>query len=89
MRRLGLKAVPRGPRSQTRADQFGLTRREQEVLVHLCEGATNVEIAGRLFISEKTVGHHVSAVLAKLGVESRHAAASKAKESGVVEAVAR
>jgi len=89
MRRLGLKAIPRGPRSQTRADQFGLTRREREILAELCEGATNAEIAGRLFISEKTVDHHVSAVLAKLCVESRHAAALKAKQSGVVDAAAR
>jgi DNA-binding CsgD family transcriptional regulator/tetratricopeptide (TPR) repeat protein len=89
MRRLGLNAIPRGPRADTRADRFGLTRREQEILAHLCEGATNAEIATRLFISEKTVDHHVSAVLAKLGVESRHAAALKAKQSGVVGAAPR
>jgi DNA-binding CsgD family transcriptional regulator len=75
MRRLGVKTIPRGRRSATRADQFGLTPREREVLDLVSEGLTNAEVAQRLFISEKTVGHHVSAVLAKLGVDSRRAAA--------------
>jgi DNA-binding NarL/FixJ family response regulator len=44
------------------------------------EGLTNAEIAARLFISEKTVGHHVSAILGKLGVGSRYEAAKLAAE---------
>jgi DNA-binding CsgD family transcriptional regulator len=75
MRRLGLRAIPRGRRSATRADEFGLTPREREVLELVAAGMTNAEVAQQLFITERTVGHHVSAVLAKLGVDSRRAAA--------------
>ena len=46
----------------------------------VAEGLTNAEIAARLFISEKTVGHHVSSILAKLGVGSRYEAAKLATE---------
>jgi DNA-binding CsgD family transcriptional regulator/tetratricopeptide (TPR) repeat protein len=49
----------------------GLTAREQQVLQLLCEGLTNAQIGLRLFVTTKTVEHHVSRVLAKLGVHSR------------------
>ena len=48
-----------------------LTRREQEVAELLALGLSNPEIAGRLHLSAKTVGHHVSRVLAKLGLRNR------------------
>jgi DNA-binding NarL/FixJ family response regulator len=48
-----------------------LTTRQLEVLELLAEGLSNAEIASRLFTSPKTVEHHVSAVLAKLGAHSR------------------
>jgi DNA-binding CsgD family transcriptional regulator/tetratricopeptide (TPR) repeat protein len=88
MRRLGFRAIPRGRRSTTKADRFGLTTREREVLEHVCAGMTNSDIAVRLVISERTVDHHVSAVLAKMGVDSRRHAASKAAELGLLDVVA-
>jgi DNA-binding CsgD family transcriptional regulator len=69
---LGAARVPRGPRADTRANPAGLTARQLEVLTLLCEGLTNAEIAKRLVLSVKTVDHHVSAVLDKLGVDNRH-----------------
>ncbi|MEX1047615.1 MAG: LuxR C-terminal-related transcriptional regulator [Actinomycetota bacterium] len=55
-----------------------LTKREKEVLALLAEGLTNAEIAARLFVSTKTAGHHVSNVLAKLGLRNRAEAAAYA-----------
>ena len=83
MKDLGLKAIPRGPRAATRAAPAGLTAREQQVLALLAEGLSDREISRRLFISERTVQHHVSAVLAKTGVSSRTAAARQAAHLGI------
>ncbi len=83
MRELGMTSIPRGPRAATRAAPAGLTAREQEVLVLLSQGLPDREISRRLFISERTVHHHVSAVLAKVGVSSRTAAAREAARLGI------
>ena len=80
MRAIGIRSIPAGPRTATRADPDGLTRREHEVLELICARHTNVEIAAKLFISAKTVDHHVSAVLAKLGTPTREAAAAHAAQ---------
>jgi DNA-binding NarL/FixJ family response regulator len=80
---LGLRAIPRGPRAATRAAPAGLTAREQEVLALLSEGLPNREISRRLVISERTVDHHVSAVLSKIGVSSRTEAAREAARMGI------
>jgi DNA-binding NarL/FixJ family response regulator len=80
LRERGIRGVARGPRPATREHPAGLTRRELDVLESLAEGLTNAEIAARLVISEKTVGHHVSAILGKLGVGSRYEAAKLATE---------
>ena len=52
----------------------------------ICAGRTNAQIAERLFISVRTVDHHVSAVLAKLEVQTRNAAASQAARLGLTAA---
>jgi len=84
MRSLGIRSIPAGPRTATRADPLGLTRREREVLDLICAGHTNAEIAAKLFISPKTVDHHVSAVLAKLDAPTREVAATHAARLGLV-----
>jgi DNA-binding CsgD family transcriptional regulator/tetratricopeptide (TPR) repeat protein len=73
LRELGV----RGPRLTTRSHPAGLTAREAEVLALVAEGLPNAEIAVRLSLSPRTVDHHVSAVLAKLGVRSRVEAARR------------
>ncbi|MBB6476509.1 LuxR C-terminal-related transcriptional regulator [Sphaerisporangium rubeum] len=78
LRRRGVTGVPRGPRRATAANPGGLTPRQAEVLALLAEGLSNAEIAGRLSLSAKTVDHHISAVLAKLGVTSRGQAVAAA-----------
>ena len=83
MKQLGITSIPRGPRAATRAGPAGLTAREQEVLALLSQGLPDREISQRLFISERTVHHHVSAVLAKVGVSSRTAAAREAARLGI------
>jgi len=60
----------------------GLTEREQEVLALIADGLSNREIAGRLFISEKTVKTHVSSILTKLHLDDRTQAAIYALKHG-------
>jgi DNA-binding CsgD family transcriptional regulator/tetratricopeptide (TPR) repeat protein len=86
LRRRGTVRVPRGPNRATAANPAGLTGRQVEVLGLLAEGLTDAEIAARLSLSAKTVGHHVSALLAKLGVGSRHQAAAAARGLGTASA---
>jgi DNA-binding NarL/FixJ family response regulator len=74
---------PRGPQRWTRGNPAELTRREIEVLALVQQGLSNVEIAERLFLSTKTVHHHVSAILRKLGVSRRGQAAAEAARLGL------
>jgi DNA-binding CsgD family transcriptional regulator/tetratricopeptide (TPR) repeat protein len=68
----------RGPRTTTADHPAGLTAREAEVLDLVRDGLTNALIAERLVLSPRTVDHHVSAVLRKLGVSTRAEAADLA-----------
>jgi DNA-binding CsgD family transcriptional regulator len=86
LRRRGTLRVPRGPTRATAANPAGLTGRQVEVLGLLAQGLTDAEIAARLSLSVKTVGHHVSALLAKVGVGSRREAAAAARRLGVTPA---
>jgi len=83
LRERGVRGVPRGPRASTRQNPAGLTAREVEVLELVAEGLRNADVAERLFLSEKTVGHHVSAVLRKLGVRTRGEATAEARRLGI------
>jgi DNA-binding CsgD family transcriptional regulator/tetratricopeptide (TPR) repeat protein len=80
MRAQGVRKIPRGQRTSTRSDPHGLTRREAEVLKLLSAGLRNSAIATRLFVSTKTVDHHVSAILTTLGVPSRAEAVAMARK---------
>jgi DNA-binding CsgD family transcriptional regulator len=83
LREQGARGIPRGPRPSTHANPANLTRRELEILRLIAEGLRNAEIAERLSLSPKTVDHHVSAVLAKLGVHSRTEAALQAAKLAI------
>jgi DNA-binding CsgD family transcriptional regulator len=75
-------SIPRGPRTATRENPFGLTARQTEILALLAEELTNTEIATRLHLSPKTVDHHVTAILTKLNVHSREEAVSLYQKFG-------
>jgi DNA-binding CsgD family transcriptional regulator len=81
LRARGVRNLPRRPRGATRKNPAQLTERQLVVLELLADGLRNADIAGRLHISAKTVDHHVSAILAKLGVESRREAAMWARSA--------
>ncbi len=84
LRATGLRGLPRGPRPSTKQNPAGLTHRQMEVLALMVEGLSNAEIAERLFISPKTVDHHVSAILAKLDARTRVEAVSVALHSNLL-----
>jgi DNA-binding NarL/FixJ family response regulator len=81
-----VRGVPLGPRRRTLENPSGLTARELEVLELLREGMRNAAIADQLVLSPKTVDHHVSAILRKLGVSSRGEAAAAAARLGLARA---
>ena len=71
-----------GGRPEAAAD-LGLTRRECDVLRLIVEGRTDQEIADALYLSRRTVTSYVTAILGKLGVPSRSAAAAEAVRRGL------
>jgi len=76
MRAQGVRSIPKGPRRTTRKNPSGLTLRQEEILNLLGKGLSNNEIGNKLFISPKTVDHHISAILSKLNIHSRFEAAA-------------
>jgi DNA-binding CsgD family transcriptional regulator/tetratricopeptide (TPR) repeat protein len=84
LRTRGARGVPRGPRRTTSENPANLTRREVDVLSLVAQGLHNAEIAERLVLSQRTVDHHVSAILGKLGVADRRQAGAEAVEIGLV-----
>ena len=84
MRNLGLKNIPRGIRSSTRSNAAFLTGREMEILKLLKDDMHNKEIAAHLFISAKTVDHHISSILFKLDTNSRSKAVTEAMRMGIL-----
>jgi ATP/maltotriose-dependent transcriptional regulator MalT len=80
LRRRGARAIPRGPRQTTRRHPAGLTPGQVRVLALLARGLSNGDIARELFLSPRTVDHHVSAILAKLEVTTRAAAIAAAHD---------
>jgi DNA-binding CsgD family transcriptional regulator len=78
----GVTGVPRGPQKKTRKSPLGLTSRQADVLELLADGMTNGEIAESLFLSTRTVDHHVSAILTKLNASSRSEAVDAARAAG-------
>ena len=83
LRTLGAQGISRGPRPTTQRNPAQLTEREMEVLDLIGAGMRNSDIARKLFLTTKTVDHHVSAILRKLGVESRSQAAAEAAKLGL------
>jgi DNA-binding NarL/FixJ family response regulator len=77
---------PVGPVKEvtSKKNNFGLTEREIEVLKELSTGATNREIARKLYLTEGTVKNYISNIYSKLEVTGRHKAVFKAKEEGLI-----
>jgi ATP/maltotriose-dependent transcriptional regulator MalT len=79
----GVRGLKRGANRSTRANAAGLTVRELEVLALLAQDLSNAAIARQLYLSAKTVDHHASAILSKLGIASRREAAGAARRLGI------
>jgi DNA-binding CsgD family transcriptional regulator/tetratricopeptide (TPR) repeat protein len=84
LRQRGVRRIPRGPQKRTGVNPGGVTARELEVLRLLAAGLQNAEIAANLVVSQKTVDHHVSAILRKLSVRNRVAAVAEATRLGLM-----
>jgi DNA-binding NarL/FixJ family response regulator len=86
LRERGVCGLPRGPRASTRTNHALLTARELEVLALVADGLRNGAIATRLFLSPRTVDHHVAAILRKTQTRTRGEAVAAARRLGVLDA---
>jgi DNA-binding NarL/FixJ family response regulator len=84
LRATGARGLRRGPRPSTKENPSGLTNRQLEVLTLMADGLGNSDIGDRLFISAKTVDHHVSAILSKLDARTRGEAVAVATQVGLI-----
>ena len=89
LRSAGMTVVPARRRTSSLTNPVGLTSRQIEVLHLMDDGLTNAELAARLYLSAKTVDHHVSAILAKLNVPNRREAVRRGRALGIITADAR
>lgn len=78
------KKPPPGEIDHKQIEALGLSKREYEVLLEISKGASNQEIAARLFLSESTVKTHVSNVLLKLNAKRRTQAVQIAQEMQIL-----
>jgi DNA-binding CsgD family transcriptional regulator len=85
LRSNGLSIVPARRRSTTLTNPAGLTTRQTDVLRLIGEGLTNAELAERLYLSVKTIEHHISAIFAKLQTTNRRDALRHARDLGVLD----
>jgi DNA-binding CsgD family transcriptional regulator len=76
--------IPGRRRRRRRRGPGGLTRRELEILRHVATGATNREVAAKLWVTDQTVKFHLSNVYRKLGVSNRFEASRWAWEQGLL-----
>lgn len=83
LRRLGVRDIPRTPPRPAGGDGL-LSPRESEVPALLGAGMRNAEIAAKLFLSERTVEHHVASLLRKLDTHSRLETVRKAGALGLL-----
>jgi DNA-binding CsgD family transcriptional regulator/tetratricopeptide (TPR) repeat protein len=81
LREGGVRGLPRGPRSTTAGNPAHLTEREMEIAALL--RISNADIAARLHLSARTVEHHVSSILSKLGVRTRIEAIDVVRQLGI------
>jgi DNA-binding CsgD family transcriptional regulator len=83
LKALGVTRIPSRPSQSTRENPAGLTDRQVEILLLVAAGLSNAEIAEQLVVSVRTVDHHVSAILRKLGASSRREAGARLAAMGL------
>ena len=84
LRASGARDLPRRLQPTSRGNPGGLTDRQLEIAALIADHLTNQEIAEQLYLSPRTVDHHVSAILGKLAVANRRHAAQRVRELGIV-----